>query len=167
MSLPRTIATAIDGIARQAIGKDWNLYAALLSHWPEIVGQDYARNTTPVKISFPKGKQGSEKWTQGRREGGTLHVHLPQGLVMEFTFHSEQIRQRIAAYFGYDAIGRIVPEPYYGSGKPLEPPPAPADPAKMKSMREAAKSIEDDDLRGALEALGESVLKNTRESDGT
>ncbi len=27
---------------------------------------------------------------------------------------TDQIRQRIASYFGYNAIGRIVFDPYYG-----------------------------------------------------
>lgn len=162
MLLPRTIATAIDGIARQAVGKDWNLYAALLSHWPEIVGQDYARNTTPVKISFPKGKQDAEKWAQGRREGGILHIRLPQGMVMEFTFHSEQIRQRIAAFFGYDAIARIAFEPYYGENKPPPAPLPPLAPAQVAALKEATKPIENDALRAALEAFGESVLQNGR-----
>ncbi len=50
------------------------------SHWPEIVGEDYARVTTPVKISFPHGKPAAEKWANGQREDGILLVRLPQGI---------------------------------------------------------------------------------------
>jgi hypothetical protein len=50
MYRPRSIADAVDKVARQSAGKDWGLYANLLGHWAEIVGPDYAKVTTPVKI---------------------------------------------------------------------------------------------------------------------
>ena len=158
MFLPRTVATAVDVIARQAFGKDWSLYAALLSHWSEIVGPDYARVTTPVKITFPKGKQPEDN--HGRRTGGTLHIRLPSGLVMEFNFLTDQIRQRITGFFGYDAIIRIVFEPFYGAEK-VKPVAAPktADPAQLAALHEKAAMIEDEALREALEKLGKSVLE--------
>ena len=158
MLLPRTIATVVDNVARSTIGKDWSLYAALLSHWTEIVGPDYAEVTTPVKISFPKGKPSEEKWAQHARTDGVLHVRLPQGLTMEFTARSEQIRSRIAAYFGYPAIERIMFEPYYHQAS--EPPRTkdPADPQLLSSMKEQAQGVENDDLRQALEKLGEALL---------
>lgn len=153
MFVPRTISFAVDGVARQVIGKDWSLYAALLSHWGEIVGEEYARVSTPVKISFPKGKQGGN---------GVLHIRLPQGLVMEFTFMTDKILQRISTYFGGEAISRIMFEPYYGDSvtpskmayKGLNS----ADSAKLSAWRAAAGSIPDDETRSALEALGRAIL---------
>ncbi len=160
MSIPRTIATAVDGIARKVIGRDWNLYGALLGHWGEIVGEEYAQVTTPVKISFPHGKPAEEKWAQGQREDGILTIKLPQGLVMEFTYRSDQVRQRIAAFFGYNAIDRIVFQPFYGSGKTTfqEPKNEPA-PAQLSELQESLKDLENSDLRNALEGLGQSVLR--------
>ncbi len=151
------MSTSIDSIARQAIGKDWNLYAALLQHWSEIVGEDYARSTTPVKISFPKGKPNEEKWAQGRRQDGTLHIRLPQGLVMEFTFLTEQVRQRIAAFFGYSAIARIVFEPYYGEAKTPSAAPPPPDPALLANLNEVVQPIESEELRTALASFGAAL----------
>ena len=161
MFLPRTLATTVDGIARKVIGRDWNLYAALLSHWPEIVGEDYARVTTPVKISFPLGKPATEKWAQGRREDGILLIRLPQGLAMEFTYLTDQIRQRIASYFGYNAIERIVFDTYYSTETPVRTTASeqPSSPALQAQVKEKTKDIEDDELRTALEALGQAVIK--------
>ena len=159
MSLPRNLATTVDNIARRAVGKEWNLYAALLNYWPEIVGADYARSTTPVKISFPQGKPAEEKWAKAGREDGVLHIRLPQGLVMEFGFLTEQIRQRIAVYFGYNAIARIMFEPYYGSAQ--QPAPQPAvllDAATQAQLQGDLRVVESDELRLALEKLGQTVL---------
>ncbi len=130
------------------------MYAALLSHWPEIVGEDYAQSTTPVKISFPKGKPSDEKWVHGRREDGVLHIRLPQGLTMEFTFRTDQIRQRIASYFGYNAIARIVFEPFYGDATAPTVALPTATPEQLEVLKEQIKNIENNELRDALEAFG-------------
>ena len=161
MLIPRTLATTVDRIARQAVGKDWNLYAALLDHWSEIVGPDYALLTTPSKITFPKGKPADDEATQGRRAGGVLHVRLPRGLVMEFSFRTDQIRQRIATFFGYDAIARIAFEPTHeptNIAPPAAPPP-PLDPKKLSALRKDTAIVENDALREALENLGRAVLQ--------
>jgi hypothetical protein len=154
MFMPRTISAAVDKIARQAIGKDWSLFASLLDHWPEIVGSEYARLLTPVKIAFPP------RQAQAQRKDGTLTIRLPKGLAMEFSFKTEQIKQRIASYFGYEAISRIALEPVYYVPEETSAP-QPLDPAALDGFCRSAKDIKDDELRGALEAFGESVLRSS------
>ena len=154
MFLPRTISTSIDKIAREALGKDWALYAALLDHWPEIVGAEYARVSTPVKITFPPRQR------EAQRTGGTLVIRLPKGLAMEFTFKIGQIRERISAYFGYEAISKIVFESIYSVPQEERREPREPDPNALIALREGAKDIENGELREALESFGETVLKN-------
>ncbi len=151
--MPRAISQAIDQIARRAAGKDWNLYAALLEHWQEIVGTDYARVTTPVKVSFP------HQPNEAKRRDGNLCIRLPKGLAMEFSFKTESVRQRVNNYFGYDAIGRITFDPVYEiPGAPrVEKEP---DPEALAHIRATSQTVEDDALRQALESFGEAVLKN-------
>jgi len=159
MFLPRTIATAIDKIAREALGKDWSLYAVLLEHWPEIVGPEYARLTTPVKITFPPRQR------EAKRAGGTLVIRIPKGLAMEFTFKIGQIRARITDYFGYEPISKIMFESSYaapdhaGANDLIEP-----DPEAIASIHEASNDIDDQELRDAIAALGEAILKMKAET---
>ncbi|MDD5585746.1 MAG: DciA family protein [Alphaproteobacteria bacterium] len=160
MLLPRSIAATVDNVARQAIGKDWGLYAALLNHWREIVGEEYAQVTTPVKISFPQGKTAGEKLAQGQRKDGVLHIRLPQGLTMEFSFRTDQIRQRIAAFFGYEVISRIVFETYYGPASIAKEASPAAVPDQTVRLTEATKDIENNDLRAALEEFGAAVRQD-------
>ena len=165
MRLPRSIATSVDKVAKQTIGKDWNLYAVLLNHWREIVGEEYAQVTTPVKIVFPQGKATSEKWAQGHRSDGVLHIRLPQGMAMEFTYLTDQIRQRIGSYFGYEVIARIVLDPFYGAPAPakeVKPPlPAPT-PEQTAWLTDGTKDIEDNELRDALKELGHAVCQDEK-----
>jgi hypothetical protein len=157
MFFPRSIAVAIDDIGRKTFGRDWQLYSTLLTHWRDIVGDDYARVTSPVKVSFPKGKAPGDTWANGRRTDGVLHIRLPQGLTMEFTFQSDRIRQRISTCFGYDAIARIVFEPYYGQpADKCQPDPIATD--RNVSLPNEINDIQDDELRAALEGLGKVVI---------
>jgi hypothetical protein len=157
MFVPRNLAKIVDKVARQTVGKDWNLYAALLERWPEIVGNDYAQVTTPVKMTFPHQPQ------EARQRGGTLIVRLPKGLAMEFTYKSEQIKQRINSYFGYDAVAKIAFQPVYGAKPDISAPVPEADPAALSHIKKTSQTIDNDELRIALEAFGEAVLKYSGE----
>jgi len=150
MKMPRPLADAVDKVARQSAGKDWGLYANLLQHWTEIVGADYARDTTPVKIAFPY-QQG-----EAQRKNGTLTIRLPKGLAMEFSFKSEIILSRLNAYLGYAAFTRLAFEPSFA------PPPEPkthktADPEALLKIKEKTAVVENESLREALERWGEAI----------
>jgi len=152
MFMPRALAGIVERVARQSVGKDWNLYAALLEHWPEIVGQEYAATTSPVKMNFP------HQPNEPRKGNGVLTVRLPKGLAMEFSFKSEQIRQRVNSYFGYNVIAKIIFDTTF-----VLPPKTSlvndGDPVALKAVRESASTVESDELRAALESFGTAVIK--------
>jgi hypothetical protein len=152
MFIPRAIADIVDQVARRTVGKDWNIYATMLEHWQEIVGADYARVTTPVKISFPL--QSNERL----RSNGTLNIRLPKGLAMEFSFQTETIRQRINVYFGFNAVDRIILEPAFVPIPDAPPAPTEPDPEALAKIHESAKNIENEELRTALENFGEALV---------
>ena len=156
MFMPRQISHSVERIAKQAIGKDWGLYAAMLDHWQEIVGKEFARDTAPSKITFP------HQPNEARRRNGTLTVRLPKGLAMEFTFKVDQIKQRINSYFGYDAIGKIAFEPVYGvrpKAKTMKEP----DPATIERLKSEVNVIENNELKDVLQAFGESLHRSNSE----
>ncbi len=154
MSQPRPLATPIDTLAQKLIGKDWPLYAHLLDHWRDIVGPAFAQTTTPVKIAFPKGKTK----LLGPRADGVLHIRLPQGAQMEFSFMIPVVKQRIADSFGYPAIDKIVFEPYYPAPTPEKEPPEPLPLPQKEALENSLKDIENNELRDSLLKLGESVI---------
>jgi hypothetical protein len=152
MFMPRAIADAINKVARQSVGKDWVLYVALLDHWQEIVGLEYARVTAPVKITFPHQPH------EPRRCKGTLCVRLPKGLAMEFTFKTEQMRQRINGYFGYDAVAKIIFDPVYNMSPARAAPSPEPDPETLAAIRAGAKTVENEELQQALESFGSAIM---------
>jgi len=158
MALPHTIAAAVDKVARQSIGKDWSLYAALIHHWPEIVGGEYAKVCSPVKISFPQGKTEGDKWASGRRTDGVLHIRLPQGLAMECSFLTDQIKQRISVCFGYQSIERIAFETYYAAPEAMVNLDS-ADAQVDISPPLDIQGIDDEELKNALEEYGKRLIR--------
>jgi len=76
---------------------------------------------------------------------------------MEFTFKTDQMRQRINGYFGYDAIAKIAFEPIYGLPEiPVSK--SDPDPLAIAAIKETTKTIDNDELRAALEGFGEAML---------
>lgn len=130
------------------------MYAALLDRWTEIVGKEYAENTTPVKITFPHQPQ------EQRRQSGTLTIKLPKGLAMEFTFKSEAVKQRINAYFGYEAISKIVLEPSFSKVPAIKAAEKIVDKAALDKIGSAINTIENKELANVLQSFGETLLRH-------
>lgn len=70
--------------------------ARLLTHWPEVVGPEIAAQTRPVKINHGKGF------------GATLTLLVPGAVAPLITMQMEQIRQRVNACYGFNAVARIA-----------------------------------------------------------
>ena len=115
---------------------------AVVSRWAEIVGERYAKVSTPESIRFPAGKKSDGTLTLAV-EGA--HAPLMQHL-------APLIIERVNRFFGYPAIGKIAfhqgrqPRP---APKVERPPSAPV----PKALGEGLRQIADPELRACLESL--------------
>lgn len=129
----------------------------LLTRWAEVVGPDIARVARPVEVNY------------GRGFGATLTLLTTGAEAPMLEMQKETIRERVNVCYGYAAIqkvritqtaatgfaeGRAVFEP--APKKDMTPPPIARDAAQM------AGSVEDGDLRAALERLGTNVLSHSK-----
>lgn len=79
---------------------------------------------------------------------------------MAFGFLSETIKTRINGFFGYEAISRIVLEPYYPTERPSQPLSEPLlSDSDKERLSQKTKDIENKELRDSLQQLGESVIR--------
>ena len=135
----------------------------LLTHWPEIVGQEVAAMARPVKVSYSKGGFGATLilLTTGA-SGAILQMQLPV------------IREKVNACYGYNAISRIsvtqtapigFSEGQVAFAHAPKPEP-PADPALVRAAAALSDGVHDDDLRSALAALAEKVLSRPGKRKG-
>jgi hypothetical protein len=128
----------------------------IISDWERIVGSAVARRCRPLKIIHGRGRY------------GTLHVSASGGAALELQHLAPQMIERVNAYFGYPAVGRL---------QIIQAPPPPR-PVALKPVREpvadeaAAErdtgSVENDGLREALRSLHLTLQrKNITAKKGT
>jgi hypothetical protein len=116
--------------------------SAVVSRWPEIVGERYAKVSSPESIRFPAG----------RKSGGVLTL-LVEGAHAPLMQHlAPVIMERVNRFFGYEAVDRLV----FRQGRPAAAPPPVKRPelrAVPKELGEGLRQIADPELRACLESL--------------
>ncbi|HEX9856798.1 MAG TPA: DUF721 domain-containing protein [Paracoccaceae bacterium] len=132
----------------------------LLTHWAEIVGEDLARITRPVKVGYAREGFGATLTLLTRAtEAPMVQMQLPQ------------IKERVNACYGYNAISRVsltqtAPTGFADGQAQFAPAPKPApkapDPAIVAQANATASGVQDESLRAALEALAKNVLSRPK-----
>jgi len=143
---PRSAAELVGDIGGQSFKRFGFVQSSIVSRWNEIVGERYAKVSSPESIRFPTGK----------KAGGVLTLlvdgaHAP--LIQHLT---PLIVERVNRFFGYAAINRIV----FKQGRPPAPPPRPDRPQLRpvpKELGEGLREIADPELRACLESLASRI----------
>lgn len=147
---PRAAGELIGTIGDQSFRRFGFIQSSIVSRWGEIVGERYAKASSPESIRFPAGK----------KAGGCLTL-LVDGAHAPLLQHlSPIIIERINRFFGYAAIDRIV----FRQGRPPAPPPRPARPELRpvpKELGEGLREIADPELRACLESLAARIAASS------
>jgi hypothetical protein len=149
---PKPLSNMVERLTKSMLGRQGFAHGAIISKWPEIVGLDMARHTQPEKIVFSRDGV----------SGGTLHLRCASGALATEVQHLEpQILERINTFFGYKAVVRVKliqgPLPR-AKLAPQTQPPRPLSPSEAKNLAATVANVDDDELREALERLGQSIL---------
>lgn len=132
----------------------------LLTHWPEVVGEELAGLTRPIKVGYTREGMGASLTVL------VSAVHAPM-----VEMQKERLRTRVNAVYGYNAISRILltqtaPTGFaegqasfaHGAGSKAQtelPQPSP-------EANAVADGVEDEGLRRALAMLAQNVLAKNR-----
>ena len=95
---PRAAGELVGKIGGLAFRRFGFVQSAIVSRWSEIVGERYAKVSSPESIRFPAG----------RKSGGvlTLLVEGAHGPLLQHL--SPLIIERVNRFFGHNAIDRVV-----------------------------------------------------------
>jgi hypothetical protein len=143
---PRAAGELVGDVGGQSFRRFGFVQSSIVSRWAEIVGERYAKVSSPESIRFPAGKKAS----------GVLTLlvdgaHAP--LIQHLT---PMIVERVNRFFGYAAINRIV----FRQGKLPAAVPKPARPdlrAVPKELGEGLREVADPELRLCLESLAARI----------
>ena len=141
-----------DRVQKAAEGRGFAV-ARLLTHWPEIAGPRLAAVTRPVRISHTRGGFGATL---------TLLTSGPMAPLVEMQL--PQLRERVNACYGYNAVQRITLTQTAASGfaegqavfSPA-PAPAPSDPASHEQADRIASQFQDPALAEAMALLALNI----------
>jgi hypothetical protein len=152
---PPPAGRALGKLVRELDGRFGQGASALAARWREVVGEDIARRTEPVKLV--KGRNGGPSSLEIRVAG-------PSAAIIQHKAH--EILARVNLFLGAEAVQklRIVQGPLHRTE--TAPPPrrraTPLDAAAEAKLAAELDGAPDGKLKDALLALGRSVLKRGR-----
>ncbi len=138
---------AVGGVAFRRFGF---VQGAVVSRWPEIVGERYAKVSTPESIRF----------TAGRKSGGTLTLTVEGAHGPLLQHLTPLIIERVNRFFGYEAVARLV----FRQGRPAPVAKAPRRPQLRPvpaELGEGLREIADPELRACLESLAAGIAASS------
>jgi len=137
----------VGGVAFKRFGF---VQGAIVSRWAEIVGERYAKVSSPESIRFPMGK----------KSGGVLTL-LVEGAHSPLLQHlAPLIIERVNRFFGYGAVNRVVFRQGKPPGRKAEPKRPQLSPVP-KELGEGLRQIVDPELRACLESLAGRIAATT------
>ena len=144
---PRAAGELVANVGGQSFRRFGFVQSSIVSRWSEIVGERYAKVSSPESIRFPTG----------HKAGGVLTL-LVEGAHSPLIQHlTPLIIERVNRFFGYAAINRIV----FRQGKiPVAETPKPRRPDLRpvpKELGDGLREIADPELRACLESLAAQI----------
>ncbi|MDS9466300.1 DUF721 domain-containing protein [Paracoccus sp. MBLB3053] len=139
--------------------------ARLLTNWAEVVGPEIAAHTRPVKISHGKGF------------GATLTLLVPGARAPLINMQLDQIRQRVNACYGFNAVSRIsltqtAPTGFSAGDGFAEdraafagPAKSPPDPARLARADEIARDFDDPRLSALMRQMALNIMSRRDTND--
>lgn len=154
----RTSVLLSDQIRKAGEGRGFAV-SRVLTHWADIVGQDFAAKARPVDVSYGRGGLGA-----------TLTLLISPAHGPELEMSRERIRAKVNSAYGYNAIARLKFTQTSATGfaeaqaefsGPDRSKPAPT-PQIRSDAQSAAHGAENSELAAAIERLACNVLTNNQ-----
>ncbi len=143
---PRAAGELIGDVGGVAFRRFGFIQASVVSRWAEIVGERYAKVSSPESIRFPAGK----------KVGGILNI-VVQGAHAPLMQHlAPVIVERVNRFFGYSAVAKLA----FRQGAPVarkEARKAPELRPVPRELGQGLREIADPELRACLEALAARI----------
>ena len=146
----RSAGDLLGEVGGQSFRRFGFVQSSIVSRWPEIVGERYAKVSSPESIRFPTGRKG----------GGSLTL-LVEGAHAPLIQHlAPIIIERVNRFFGYQAVDRVN----FKQGKPPAAPPRLKRPDLRpvpKELGAGLREIADPELRACLESLASQIVASS------
>jgi hypothetical protein len=145
----RSVSDMLPSVGGAAFRRFGFVQSSVVSRWNEIVGERYARVSSPESIRFPPG----------RRHAGVLTLVVEGAHAPMMQHVAPVIVERVNRFFGYQAVERVqfrqglvrVAEAKRNRAAPPSLRPLPAD------LGDSLREVADPELRACLESLARGI----------
>jgi hypothetical protein len=147
---PRNAAALADLVGKtigDALSRQGFASVEIVTRWQDIVGEDLARRSEPMKLTWPRRDDPDSV--------GVLQIRVEGAYALEVQHLQPVIVERVNRYFGWRCIGRITIRQGPVSPRrkrPARPTEPPAETVERTKRRIGA--FEDDKLAHAVARLG-------------
>jgi hypothetical protein len=151
----KPLADLIDDLLAPALAAQGFAGRAIVSLWPEIVGERLAARTRPLKIDWPRRRPAPGE----QSEPATMVVRVESAFALEMQQLGPIVLERVNTHLGWRAVGKLVlKQGPVEAAVPKRAPP-PLDPAIAARVERQVAGVSDPDLRASLERLGRHVAQ--------
>ncbi|WP_245600254.1 DUF721 domain-containing protein [Sphingomonas jaspsi] len=147
----RACGDLLGDIAGTSFRKFGFIQASVVSRWAEIVGERYAKVSTPESIRFPAGK----------KSDGTLNLVVEGAHAPLMQHMAPLVMERVNRFFGYEAIAKVAFRQGRVAAAAAPKPVRPEGAAVPKELGEGLRQIADPELRACLESLASKLAGST------
>ena len=145
----RAVAELVPAVGDKAFRRFGFASNAVVARWAEIVGEQYARYSTPEAISFPVGK----------KAGGTLKVVVTGSFAPMLKHVEPQVIERVNRFFGYAAVSRLALR--HGDLPAIRRRVVPVEQPLGAETESTLRAVADPELRATLESLARALSATT------
>jgi len=138
----------------------------ILTSWPDIVGERYGERVQPERLIWPRQPEDAVLAEDAAPRPATLVVHTDGPTALMLSHEMPQIIERINAFYGWAAVGRIriVQRPVavrpHSSRKALRA----LTGEEERNLDARLSGFEHKGLRNALKKLGSQVIAREKAS---
>lgn len=147
---PKAIGGKIGKFTRSALKKRGFAAADILLHWDQIVGSHLAQYSCPEKLNY----------SRQNNLNASLKLRVAPGHAPEITHLEPQIIEKINAFFGYRAVGRLqlIQAPIMREKPKHKKQFQPLSKQTSQELEGKLQQVEDPDLQARLRSLGQKIL---------
>jgi hypothetical protein len=149
-SSARPLAELLNSCISTAFARQGFAAREIVTHWPEIVGDEIAAVAEPIRMQWPRNPEGAAP--------ATLVLRVEGPAAIEVQHQSSLVIERVNRFFGWQAIDRLAFRQAPLRGQRRRPQRARIDP-DMAARIAHSLTIEHPALRDALGRLGAALRR--------
>jgi len=142
--------TVGDAFARQGFAA-----VEIVTHWQEIVGEDLAKRSEPIKLTWPRRDDPDSV--------GALQIRVEGAYALEIQHLQPVIVERVNRYFGWRCVGRLAIRQGPVAARRKRPAPRKEPSAEeIEKTRDTIGKFEDEKLAHSVARLGALIKDRDR-----